>query len=209
MAKRKRGRGLMTLVKLLLLGAILFALAFFGLFGYQLWMEHNVSASASALAGSDALIVLGAQVQPDGIPSVQLEWRLEKALAEYQRIPRIIVVCGAKGPDEPATEASVMRQWLIARGVDPGHILMDEDSFNTKENIAHAVALLPHGQTEVTIVTSDYHLPRAMAVAKDLGLEPSGIGSPIKPEYWLKNHTREALAWGKYFLGKILPIDGD
>lgn len=30
MAKRKRGRGLMTLVKLLLLGAILFALAFLG-----------------------------------------------------------------------------------------------------------------------------------------------------------------------------------
>jgi len=153
--------------------------------------------------------VLGAQVQPDGTPSVQLEWRLEKALAEYQRDPRTIVVCGARGTDEPVTEASVMKQWLAARGVSEDHILMDEDSFNTKENITHAAALLPQGQVQVTIVTSDYHLPRAMAVARDLGLEPSGIGSPIKPEYWLKNHARETLAWGKYFLGKILPIDGD
>ena len=197
----------MILLKLFLLGAILFVLAFFGLFGYQMWMEHNVT--ASALAEGGALIVLGAQVQPDGTPSVQLEWRLEKALAEYQRDPRTIVVCGAQGADEPVTEASVMKQWLAARGVSPDHILMDEDSFNTKENITHAAALLPQGQVQVTIVTSDYHLPRAMAVARDLGLEPSGIGSPIKPEYWLKNHARETLAWGKYFLGKILPIDGD
>ena len=54
-----------------------------------------------------------------------------------------------------------------------------------------------------------HHLPRAMQLARDMGLTPSGIGSPIKQEYWLKNHTRETLAWGKYFLNKIIPIDGD
>ena len=47
---------------------------------------------------------------------------------------------------------------------------------------------------------------RAMALARDLGLEADGIGSPCKPEYWVKNHAREALAWVKYWLVKYLHV---
>ena len=86
------------------------------------------------------------------------------------------------------------------------HILVDETSVNTRQNIANAIQPLPPGADEVLIVTSDDHLPRAMAIARDLGLRPSGAGSPIKQEYWLKNHARETLAWGKYFLVKYLPF---
>lgn len=196
----------MLLIKLAITGAALFTLAFFVLFGFLLWQEHSVPALAES---SSPIIVLGAQVNPDGTPSVQLTWRLEKALAEYQRHPRTIVVCGAQGANEPATEASVMQAWLLERGVPPEDVLADENSFNTRQNIAGAIALLPEGTKEVTIVTSDYHLPRAMQLARDMGLEPSGIGSPIKQEYWIKNHARETLAWGKYYLNKIIPIDGD
>lgn len=196
----------MLLIKLAFTGAVLFALAFFVLFGFQLWQEHSVPALAET---ASPMIVLGAQVTPEGTPSVQLAWRLEKALAEYQRVPRKIVVCGAQGVNEPATEASVMRAWLLDRGVQAEDVLVEEYSFNTRQNIAGAIDLLPPGTVDVTIVTSDYHLPRAMQLARDMGLEPQGIGSPIKQEYWLKNHTRETLAWGKYYLNKIIPIDGD
>ena len=60
---------------------------------------------------------------------------------------------------------------------------------------------------KVLIVTSNYHLPRAMALARDTGFEPQGVGAPIKLIYWPKNHYREALAWVKYLLQKwsILP----
>ena len=61
----------------------------------------------------------------------------------------------------------------------------------------------------VLIVTSDYHLPRALALAKDQGLTASGIGSTTLPEYWIKNHFREALSWIKYWGQKYLrlPLD--
>ena len=55
----------------------------------------------------------------------------------------------------------------------------------------------------VIVVTSDYHLPRALAIARDAGLEVQGIGAPTLPEWWIKNHFREVLAWGKYLLGRI------
>lgn len=192
----------MNLVRLSLLLAFLFILAYAGLFGYLLWLEYSIPAPRP----SQAMIVLGAQIKTDGEPSRQLLLRLEAALTEYQRMPLTIVVCGAKGVDEPATEASVMREWLVKGGVNPGHILMDADSFNTQENIRGAQRLLPIDTIRVLIITSDYHLPRAMAIARDLGLDPSGIGSPIMPEFWIKNHARETLAWGKYFLNKWLPF---
>ena len=78
---------------------------------------------------------------------------------------------------------------------------------NTHQNLEYAIGMLPADAEKITIITSDYHLPRAMAIARDLGLAADGIGSPCKPEYWVKNHFREVLAWGKYFLKKVVPME--
>lgn len=193
----------MTLFKLVFVLAALFALAYAFLFGALLVRERSLPEAKSEQA--QAIIVLGAQVNPDGQPSKQLELRLLSALAAYQKKPMPLIVCGAQGENEPATEASVMRGWLAARGVRAEDIKVDEASFNTRQNIENAKALLGEGVREVLIITSDYHLPRAMQLAKDAGLEPQGIGAPILPEYWLKNHARETLAWGKYYVNKYLP----
>ena len=176
--------------------------AYIVLFGYLLLKEYT----QVRLGSYEAIIVLGAQVDPNGQPSVQLEWRLEKALEMYKNAPKSIVVTGARGDNEPATEASIMRAWLVRKGVPERMIQMDETSMNTRENIKNAMKLLPQGTMDVLIVTSDYHLPRALQIARDLGLNPSGAASPIKQEYWLKNHARETLAWGKYILQKFIPI---
>ena len=183
---------------LLALGALVYA----GLFGYLILKEYTLPKPGPYTA----IIVMGAQVNPDGTPSVQLEWRLSKALDAYQQNRTPIVVTGAKGLDEPATEASVMKQWLVDRGVRGQDVLMDETSFNTWENIENARRLLPQDTRDVLIVTSDYHLPRALKMANDQGLSATGLGSPIKPEYWFKNHARETLAWGKYFVQKVIPL---
>ncbi len=202
MARHRKSGCLGMVLKLIGWLVLLGALAFAGLFAHLLFKEYTLPRPGSYTA----MIVLGAQVNPDGTPSVQLEWRLSKALDIYnhQRLP--IAVTGAKGDDEPASEASVMRAWLLEKGVKPEDVTVDETSFNTKENIANALHLLPQGTVDVMIVTSDYHLPRALQIARDLGLNPSGAGSPIKPEYWLKNHFRETLAWGKYLVEKVIPL---
>ena len=152
---------------------------------------------------SQAVIVLGCQVYADGSPSPQLELRLEAALETYNEHPRLIVVCGAQGKNEPAPEGEIMRDWLIARGVAAEQVIAEVRSVNTRQNLEYAMALLPPGVKKVTVITSDYHLPRALAIAGSLGLDADGIGSPCKPEWWVKNHAREVLAWGKYLLDEI------
>lgn len=79
---RYRKRGLIsrlfhTLGNLILLGLIIAG----GFFGYMIYQEHNVKPAEP----TPAMVILGAQVQPDGTPSVQLALRLEKALEVYQK----------------------------------------------------------------------------------------------------------------------------
>ena len=94
---------------------------------------------------SQAVIVLGCQVYADGSPSPQLELRLEAALETYNEHPRLIVVCGAQGENEPAPEGEIMRDWLIARGVAAEQVIAEVRSVNTRQNLEYAMALLPPG----------------------------------------------------------------
>lgn len=179
-------------------------LCYGALVAFVCYQEAHVPA---AVGQDDAIIVLGAQVYSDGEPSLQLTLRLEAALAEYLKNPVPIVTCGGQGPNEPRPEGDVMRDWLVANGADPEDVLADDTSVSTRGNIRNAVALLKeYSPDSVRIVTSDYHLPRALAIARDEGLTATGTGSPCKPEYWAPNHFREALAWVKYWGQKYLNL---
>ena len=202
--KRIKSRPVRWLLRLVILGVILYA----GLVGYICIREGSVLKEVPAAENYDAIIVLGAQVRPDGSPSVQLGWRLDAAEEAYRQKAVPVVVCGAQGKDEPMTEAEAMKQYLVGKGVPETDILTDPESFNTNQNLRNAAELLKNvpGVQKVLIVTSDYHVPRSLAIAKDLGFDACGMRSPCKPEYWIKNHAREALAWVKYWGKKYLRL---
>ena len=196
---------LKRLMKLGLVCALLGVMFYLGVVAMVCYREKNIP----PVGEYDAIIVLGAQVKPDGTLSLQLQWRVDAAAKAWQERQSLIVVCGAQGANEPTTEASAMRAELIKQGVDEADILMDEESFNTRQNIANAVKLLEGRDVDhVLVVTSDYHLPRAMAIAEDAGLDASGVGAPTKlgVRFWVKNHGREGLAWIKYWMQKYLHL---
>lgn len=202
-------RGIKRLLKAILLLALLGAVTYVGIVLMVCWKEANVPAPGSDY---DAMLVLGAQVKPDGEPSLQLQWRLEKAAETYQAKKVPVVVCGGQGGNEPAPEAVVMRDVLISLGVDEDMILMDTTSTSTHSNVRNAMTLLEgYDVHKVVVITSDYHLPRALAITEDAGLEACGVGAPTKLglRYWAKNHGREALAWCKYWAVKYfhLPLE--
>jgi len=154
---------------------------------------------------TEAIIVLGAQVRPDGTLSVMLHRRVALARDEYFQNPQLIITCGAQGPTEPAPEGEAMRDWLIAQGVPAEQVLAETSSFNTRENLRNAKAMMAErGLTRALIVTSDYHVGRAVATCGRLGIEAWGVGSATDPPYWLKNYTREVLSWIKFWLEELL-----
>ena len=157
----------------------------------------------------DGIIVLGAQVLPTGEPSVQLQWRLDKAAECYWKKPCYMVVSGGQAGKEPEPEGDIMKRVLEEKGIPAEHVISDPLATDTKQNVRNGWAILREkGCTRPLIVTSDYHLPRAMAIARDNGLDPLGAGSPCRPglKFWLKNHMREALSWVKYWGIKYLHL---
>ena len=200
--KKKRGKMLRIVMGL----AVAAVLAFAGLVAYVCAAESGIPMKVTGDQQYDAIVVLGAQVRPDGTPSVQLQWRLDAAIEAWKMHPVPVVVCGAQGSDEPAPEALVMKQVLEDAGVPAEDLLTDPDSFNTRENLENARRLLSGKAETILVVSSQYHVPRALALARDAGLKAVGLGSPCKAEYWIKNHFREALAWVKYWGVKYLHL---
>ncbi len=202
--KKKRPalrKGLQIMLWLIVLGLMAYA----GLVAWVYVQEISVPEPKDY----DSIIVLGAQVKPDGEPSVQLRWRLDRAREVYDQSPCYMVVTGGQGANEPAPEGDVMRKVLISEGVPEAHVFSDPESVNTQENLDNALTILRQlGCERPVVVTSDYHLPRAMEMMRDRGIEPQGAGSLCKPgvRFWLKNHLREALAWVKYWGVKYLGL---
>ena len=151
--------------------------------------------------GADTILVLGAQVKADGTPSVALERRMTAALGAYREHPRLIICCGGQGANEPAPEAEIMRAWFLSHGCPEEDVIAEPASVNTRQNLLNARAIMEkNGLTRALIVTSDYHVPRALALARQEGIDASGRGSPSKPQYFLRNHLREGLSWLKFLV---------
>ena len=191
------GKILKELLAMILLGL----LCCIGLICYVYYKEKTLPARKA----SDAIIVLGAQVKEDGTPSVALERRMKAALEEYMLQPQTVICCGAQGSDEPVAEGDLIRRWMIEHGVAEADAVAETASFNTRENLTNAKHIMEsRGLSQALIVTSDYHVARALALCRDVGIEATGKGSPSKPEYFIKNHLREGLSWVKYILESVM-----
>ena len=98
---------------------------------------------AAAEPSLDYVIVLGAKVKPDGSLSKTLKLRLDKALEYMKENPEtMLVLSGAKGDAEPCSEADAMETYLLGQGADPDHLLKEEESFSTVENLAYSRVMI-------------------------------------------------------------------
>lgn len=111
------------------------------------------------------MVIFGCQLRTDG-PSILLKDRLDTALAYLEEHPDMtVVVSGGQGAGEPASEAQGMYDYLVQHGVDGEHILMDDRSFNTRENVAYSLETLEAGGHDtsggVVLVSNFFHVARA------------------------------------------------
>ena len=150
----------------------------------------------------DYIIVLGSQVKPSG-PALVTRYRLDEAYRYAAENPEtIIIVSGGQGSNEPASEASVMRDYLIAKGIDESRILMEDKSTNTSENLQFCSTLYPElTDSSVGIVSSNFHIFRALAIARKSGYSDIyGIPAHSVILYLPNNCIRESVGILKDFL---------
>lgn len=142
--------------------------------------------------GLDYIIVLGALVNEDG-PSSITAARLNSAIQYLEDNPDTkCIVSGGQGFNEPWSEAEGMRRYLEEKGIDADRIIMEDQSTNTIQNISYSMKLMDKDNPRVGIVTSNFHVYRAVKIAKKQGLkEVCGIAGYVVPVYLPSNMFRE------------------
>ncbi len=167
----------------------------------------------------DAVMILGAFVMEDGTPSLVLQDRLEYGLRLYnQKKAKKVLVSGDHGT-RGYDEVNAMKTYLMQKGVPREDIFLDHAGFDTYDSMYRAKAVF--GVESLLISTQNFHMGRALYIARKLGIEAYGYPSRDKKIYNMSYlYFRESLARVKAFLevelwrrkpkylGEKIPIGG-
>ena len=81
------------------------------------------------------------------------------------------VLAGGKGFDEPMSEAKCMYDVMVADGISPDRLYIEDKSTNTTENFRYTRAVLEENNLgdDITVTTDGFHMLRAMLIVKQQG----------------------------------------
>lgn len=183
---------------------------------------HAIYEHGQKVPKAYAALILGAKVHPSGRLSHMLEDRVITGLELYREgTVQKLLLSGDHGQKE-YDEVNAMRAYLLKHGVPAQDIFMDHAGFNTYASMYRARDVFQ--VQDVIVVTQKFHLPRAVYIARQLGLQAVGLVADRRvymPASQIKSTVRELLARVKAFvdvhllhaqpkyLGEAIPITGD
>lgn len=152
-------------------------------------------------SGCDYLIVLGAQMKPDG-PSRVLQYRLDAAYDYLMENPDTkVIVSGGQGSDELISEAQGMYDYLVGRGIGKERIIREDQSVNTVQNLTYSAEFLNREKDSVCIVSNNFHMFRARKLAEKSGYRRvCGLAAKGDPVLMANNMVREFFGVMKDFI---------
>lgn len=113
-------------------------------------------------------VVLGLALE-NGEPADNLLSRLDTAVHFAEENPDAVLILTGGNPDESGrTEAAVMRSLLAERGIPEDRMILEDRAEDTKENFRNTVQLVSPDEP-IVLITSDYHMHRALRTAKNAG----------------------------------------
>ena len=146
----------------------------------------------------DYVIVLGSGlIERNKVPKL-LQDRLDKAIEVYRKAPGRpkLITSGGQGDDEALPEAEAMKNYLIASGIPEEDIITEPASTTTLENLRNSKEIIDNreGGKKTAVVSSNYHVYRALRLCKKLGFSCTGIGGHVAFYFWPSALIREYIA---------------
>ncbi|MEW9551784.1 vancomycin high temperature exclusion protein [Nonomuraea sp. NPDC050783] len=145
------------------------------------WLDssgHRVTAEGprwtARVPATQAALVLGAGLYGGDRPSAMLARRLDLAAELYHAGKVRALLLSGDNSRKDYDEPTVMRDHLRARGVPDAAMVLDYAGFDTWDSCVRARRVF--GARSVTVVTQEFHLPRAVALCRTAGLETFGAG---------------------------------
>lgn len=127
-----------------------------------------------------------------------LQNRVDKAIEIYRRcsVKPMLIPSGGQGADEKISEALAMKNYLLEQGIPEEHILIEDGSATTMENLVNSGKLIDgrEGGKRTALVSSNYHLYRCLTYARKLKFKCVGIGAKVAFYFWPSALIREFIA---------------
>ncbi len=145
-------------------------------FAWNAWLEYRYAPAMHALPDAPTgrvALVLGARVYPNGALSAMLADRVETAVALYKagKVDRLLL--SGDNSSEDYNEPGAMAAYAIQRGVPPEAIQPDYGGRRTYDSCYRARHIFQ--VEEVIVVTQAFHLPRALFLCENLGIQAEGV----------------------------------
>ena len=108
----------------------------------------------------------------------------------------MMIPSGGQGGDETVSEASAMAGYLREKDIPEEKIILEDRSTTTFENLKNSKAIIDarEGSKYTALVTSNYHVYRALRYCRRVGMDCTGIGSKVAFYYWPSALIREFIA---------------
>jgi SanA protein len=156
--------------------------------------QGKIFRSTESIPTNAVALVLGTgKLTARGNPNLHFTQRIEAAVELFNSGKvRHLIVSGdnsVKHYDEPTD----MREALVAAGVPTNAVTCDYAGFRTLDSVVRAKTVF--GLTNFTIVTEEFHCPRAVWIAQRHGLNVVAFAAPDLSLRWsARVKIREALA---------------
>lgn len=175
------------------------ALGAVGVLGPWLWVSvasagrvHSVAEAPTA----PVALVLGAGIDPSGTPSPYLKARLDTAAELYETGKVRVLLVSGDNRTHAYDEPTAMRDYLVAAGVPTESVVLDFAGRDTYDSCQRAHRIF--GVDEVTVVSQEYHVVRAVALCRAAGMTTEGVGDVTVrdrfPRDWQVGWVREKVA---------------
>lgn len=190
-------RGWHVLAALLAVGCVFFSAPT----GYALAASTDRIATVADVPAQPVAVVFGAGLDIRGEPMPFLRARLDLARQLYADGKVRVVLVSGDNRRADYNEPDAMRDYLIDNGVPAAKVVADYAGFDTYATCVRAKRIF--GVSQAIVVTQSYHLPRAVATCRSVGIDVWGVGdSSVQPyaeewdEYVLREWPANAkMAW--------------
>jgi len=134
------------------------------------WWAALLAGPDPGLSGEVLLVPTGA-VHPDGVIGLGAYWRAVYARNVWRSGRASKILLSGGGAEKPhAAEAVVVRDFLIGSGIPESAIVVETESMSTRENALLSAPLAARLPGRKLLLTSDYHMYRALATYRAAGI---------------------------------------
>lgn len=144
---------------------------------------------------ADYIVVLGSGIIGTRVTPL-LAARIDRGIDLLYCNPNaVLIMSGGQGSGEDISESEAMIAYAVDKGVNKEKIIMESKSVSTQENLLFSRELMDKEKPEIIIISTSYHVFRALLLARRQRMKCVGFGAKTKWYFTLNALIREFIGY--------------